>query len=103
MMKLKAKLTKKQWLMVGGAAAAVVLLAVILCIALIPNKAQQTPSETETNTESTVNVSDIQVEAPETTDDTTADTTSDGDATVETLPDGVSIVTPDEKTESNTS
>lgn len=104
MMKLKTKLTKKQWLIIGGAAATVVLLAVILCIALIPSKAPQTSDEPESPTESTVNVSDIQVEAPETTDNTTSSTEStDKDVTAETLPDGVSIVTPDEKTESNTS
>lgn len=104
MMKLKTKLTKKQWGMIGGTAAVTILLAIILCIVLIPGRSPQPPAETEQDTQSTVSVSDISVEDPEKTDDTASDTTaegSDGDVTAEKLPDGVSILTPDESTGSN--
>ncbi len=108
MMKLKTKLTKKQWGMIGGAAAVTILLAIILCVALIPGRSPQSPAENEPDTQSAVSVSDISIEEPEKTDDTSSDTTSetegsDGDVTAESLPDGVSILTPDEKTEDDTS
>lgn len=94
MMKLKTKLTKKQWGMIGGTAVAVILLTVILCIALIPGKSPQTPAETEPTTDSTVSVSDISVEEPEKTDNTAGDTASETEGS-----DGVTILTPDEKSE----
>lgn len=97
---------KKKQYIIAGAATVVALLIVILCAALLPNRTLQTPSENEPDTENTVSVSDISIEDPqktsETADDTDDDTEgSDGDATAEKLPDGVSVLTPDEKTENS--
>lgn len=107
-MKLKMKLTKKQWVIIGGTAIAVILLTVILCAALIPGKSPQTPTETEPDTNNTISVSDISVEEPDKPDETTADTTADtegadGDVTAEEIPDGANVLTPDEKVESENS
>lgn len=108
MMKFKMKLTKKQWIIIGSAATAAVLLTVILCAALLPNRTPQTPTENEADTENTVSVSDISIEDPEKTDEPTDDTAndtaddtegSDGDATAEKIPDGANVLTPDEKVE----
>ena len=103
-MKLPKNLTQKQWMIVAGSVAAVILLTGILCFTLIPKRNDQPPTETEPDNQATVSVSDIQVEEPEKSDDTAADTTldtevSDGDATAEKLPDGANVLKPDEKAE----
>lgn len=93
-MKFKMKFQKKHWIITGAAIAAV-LLTVILCVALFPNRTPQPPAETEPDTKNTVNVSDISIEEPEKTDNTEG---TDGDVTAERLPDGANVLTPDENT-----
>lgn len=90
------KIKKKQYIIAGSVTVAVLLIA-ILCVVLLPNRTPQTPYEIEPNTDSTVSVSDISVEDPEKTDDTTSDTNED--VTDGKIPDGATVLTPDEKME----
>lgn len=99
---------KKKQYIIAGAATAAILLAVILCVALISGKSQQTPTKTEPDTNNMVSVSDISIEEPEKTDETTSDINDDaeganGDVTAEEIPDGANVLTPEEKVESENS
>ena len=88
---------KKQYIIIGSVTVAI-LLTVILCLTLIPNRKAPTPAETEPDANNTVSVSDISVEEPKKTDDTIADITSDTewDTILEEIPDGATVLTAEE-------
>lgn len=94
---------KKKLILILGACLVVALALTLIFIFAGRSPTRIHESETEPDNQNTVSVSDIQVEEPKNTDDTEADTTSDtdGDATAEKLPDGATVLTPDEKTETN--
>lgn len=85
---------KKKWIMITGASLAAILVLVLVFVGHSPEKA---PEEETTGVESTVDLTDISVEDPEKTDDTTSDINQD--VTDGKIPDGAIVLTPDEKTE----
>ncbi len=87
---------KKKQIIIAGASLTVVLVLVLVFV-FVGSIPEKVPEAENTGAESTVSVSDISVEDPEKTDDTTSDTNQD--VTDGKIPDGATVLTPDEKIE----
>ena len=87
---------KRKLIIISGASLAVILALVLVFVFL--GRCSEKISEAETTgVKSTVDLTDISVEDPEKTDDTTSETNED--VTDGKLPDGATVLIPDEKVE----
>lgn len=84
---------KTKVIMLGGIATFAVIIAVILCVTLLPNKAAPNYKEGSTDSERTTDISDISIESPEKANDSE---NSDSNVITDKIPDGAVVVTPKE-------